>query len=133
VKRAVVFGTFDRFHPGHEWFLSQASTLCDHLIVTVALDEDVQRRKGHRPHSMLSERIGRVQHFLPHATVNKGDKQEGEWSAFLQEPIDLCIVGYDQTTLRGALETLRMHRALSFDIIQLDSYFPERYKTSLYV
>ena len=131
MKRGLVFGTFDRFHPGHEWFLLQASKHCNHLTVCVALDSDVERRKGKKPTHHVSQRIRMVQEFLPYATVQAGDEQEGTWTVLLQEPIDICIIGYDQHTLLTALEVLRQKQKFSFEVIQLEAYFPERYKTSL--
>ena len=133
MKRAVVFGVFDRFHPGHEWFLLEASKLCNHLTVVVARDEDVLSRKGRTPSQSLSQRLQTVQEFLPFATVTAGDNAAGEWMVFTREPIDICVVGYDQDALHKALAELKERRQLSFELILLKPYFPEKYKTSLYV
>lgn len=133
MTQGVVFGTFDRFHPGHQWFLKQATERCDHLIVSVACDEDVQRRKQHQPFHSLAQRIKCVQEFLPEATVIEGDASDGQWTVLQQNRIDCCIIGYDQQRLADALQqwTKIHHYALSMCI--LEPYLPQRYKSSLYV
>ncbi len=133
MKRGVVFGTFDHFHPGHEWFLLQASKQCNHLTVIVAHDADVEKRKGRMPSQPLAKRIKNVQLFLPLATVCAGDTRERQWSVLNHEHIDVCVIGYDQTGLRNAIEEFQQQHQQPFAIIQLGSYFPEKYKTSLYV
>ncbi|MEI6711388.1 MAG: adenylyltransferase/cytidyltransferase family protein [bacterium] len=41
----MTFGTFDRFHPGHEYYLREAKKLGDTLITIVARDNTVERIK----------------------------------------------------------------------------------------
>ncbi len=41
----MTFGTFDMFHPGHEYYLSEARKLGDTLITIVARDVTVTRIK----------------------------------------------------------------------------------------
>jgi len=44
-KVVMTFGTFDMFHPGHRYYLSEARKYGDILIVVVALDATVERLK----------------------------------------------------------------------------------------
>jgi FAD synthetase len=44
-KKVMTFGTFDLFHPGHVYYLSEAESLGDELIVIIARDERVTKLK----------------------------------------------------------------------------------------
>lgn len=48
-NRVMVFGVFDRFHPGHLAFLEQAARQAMELVVVVARDSVVFRLKKKRP------------------------------------------------------------------------------------
>ncbi len=131
MKQGLVFGVFDLLHPGHQWFLLEALKHCDHLTVIVAQDDDVARRKGRHPKQTLEQRIKKVQAACPNMAVIAGDAQEGEWSIFEKLDIDCCILGYDQSELQKVLEQFKNDRKLSFEIIILKPYFPERFKSSM--
>jgi FAD synthetase len=44
-KVVMTFGTFDVFHPGHRFYLTEARKLGGRLIVIVALDSTVEKIK----------------------------------------------------------------------------------------
>jgi cytidyltransferase-like protein len=44
-KVVMTFGTFDVFHPGHRFYLTEARKLGNRLIVIVALDSTVEKIK----------------------------------------------------------------------------------------
>lgn len=44
-KVVMTFGTFDVFHPGHRFYLSEARKLGNRLLVIVALDSTVEKIK----------------------------------------------------------------------------------------
>lgn len=44
-KKVMVFGTFDIFHKGHEFYFSKAKEYGEELIVIVARDETVLKIK----------------------------------------------------------------------------------------
>lgn len=46
MKRVLTYGTFDVFHYGHLWYLKQAKTLGDYLIVGISNDEFNEEKKG---------------------------------------------------------------------------------------
>ncbi len=133
MTHGVVFGTFDHFHPGHQWFLLRSAQYCDHLFVSVAGDDDVMRRKHHAPRYPVAQRITQIQTFLPMATVIEGDTQDGEWSVFKHHRIDCCIIGYDQQRLAHALQQWSEAEQYPCTFYFLGSYFPQYYKSSLYV
>ena len=54
-------GSFDPFGPGHAHLLAQARAACDRLVVAVASDDAVRRRKGpNRPLLPQDERAARI-------------------------------------------------------------------------
>jgi len=131
MKKGLLFGSFDHFHLGHQWVLNQAKKMCDHLTVIVALDESIQRRKHRTPTHALDQRIKAVKESALADEAYPGDAQEGDWSIFQHNPIDVVFVGYDQHELLAALKQIQP--VYSFQIVQLESYHPDRYKSSLYV
>ncbi len=56
----MVFGTFDRLHPGHVFFLKKARELGDYLIVVIARSETVEMLKRHAPHQSQGVRKDHV-------------------------------------------------------------------------
>ena len=45
MKKVLVFGTYDIFHKGHEYFLKESKKKGDYLIVVVARDSTVKKIK----------------------------------------------------------------------------------------
>lgn len=45
MKKVLAGGTFNMLHPGHIWFLKKAKSLGDFLIVVVANDKTVLKKK----------------------------------------------------------------------------------------
>ncbi len=46
MKKIVATGTFSIIHPGHLLFLEEARKLADELIVIVARDRNIKKRKN---------------------------------------------------------------------------------------
>jgi cytidyltransferase-like protein len=44
-KKVMAFGTFDIFHPGHVYYLTEAERLGDSFIIVIARDERVAKLK----------------------------------------------------------------------------------------
>ncbi len=121
---AMVFGVFDTFHKGHEYFLTQAKSRCDNLIVVVTLSEVVALMKKRQPQHTLAERMEQVKNFCPDSTVIPGDSIMGEWNVFKTHTPDIIFLGYDQQGIAGELDRLGM----KYEYI--DSFQPEKYKSS---
>lgn len=131
MKKGLVFGSFDHFHPGHQWLLARAKNACDHLTVIVAPDESILRRKHRTPAHALDQRLNAVKESRLADEVLAGDIQEGEWSIFQHNTVDVVFVGYDQHELLASLK--KIQPVYSFQIVQFASHHPDRYKSSLYV
>jgi len=92
--RVLVFGTFDRLHPGHEFLLREAKKRGE-LTVVIARDTTVKQLKGREPVQGEKERCRAVQAVIPEANVLLGD--QNDFRKPLQEVRPDCVLlGYDQ-------------------------------------
>lgn len=123
--RVMAFGTFDRLHAGHRYFLRQASQHGDELVVVVARDGTVLAVKGHGPHQSEQERLAAVQQMpdVQHAVLgNPGDKYE---IVRQFQPHVICL-GYDQRAFTAGLP----REFPGIRIVRIDAFKPETYKSS---
>lgn len=126
----MVFGTFDHFHAGHENLFEQAKKLGDYLIVVVALDETVQQIKGKKPDINEKERLKIVAN---HPFVDKailGDIADKHKVIKKYRP-DIIALGYDQFVFTYRLEKTLIDAKIDAEIVRLQAYKPEIFKSSL--
>ena len=67
MRTVLTFGTFDAFHPGHEYVLAKAAALGDRLVVGVARDAHVRALKNKEPKDDEQARLDRI---LAHPLVS---------------------------------------------------------------
>ncbi len=122
-KVVLAFGTYDLFHPGHEYFLREAKQLGDCLVVIVARDTNVQKIKGRAPYDLEQDRLAHVVSF---PFVDEAMLGYEDFAKHLQvlediEPDIICL-GYDQqATLPDG----------PWRVVRLDPYKSDQYKSSL--
>lgn len=121
----LAFGTFDKFHEGHRWFLTEAKKHGDRLVVVVARDHNVELVKGHKPKQTEQERLTTVQQFaaVDEARLGLEDYSQKEAVINLIHPDVICL-GYDQAP------NFRAPRP-AIKVIRLRAFHPEKYKSSL--
>jgi FAD synthetase len=126
-RRALAFGTFDGFHPGHKFYLDRAASYGD-LTVVVARDATVVKVKGRPPLKDERERLSDVRTAGFDAILGS----EGDKYAVLREirPDVICL-GYDQQAFTDRLEEACSREGLSARIVRIEAYRPERYKSSI--
>lgn len=131
MKRVLVFGTFDIFHKGHESFLQQAKAQGDFLRVVVARDATVEKVKGRKTlHGELARKKEIEKSGLADEVVlgNLGDK----FLIVKEYAPDVICLGYDQKFFIEELQTKLFEFGLKeTKIMRLESYMPEKYKSSL--
>jgi cytidyltransferase-like protein len=125
IAKAMVFGVFDHFHKGHEYFLSEARKKCRELTVVVTLPDIVELMKKRIPDHTLEERINALKNFNSSFNVVPGDPIMGEWKVLKTHTPDIIFLGYDQQGIAGELDKL----GIPYEFI--DSHFPEKYNSSL--
>lgn len=110
--RVMASGVFDIIHTGHISYLEQAKAAGDELVVVVACDNTVRKRK-HDPITPESMRRRIVESLKPVDRAIIG-KDTGDLFATLEEVRpDIIMLGYDQTFDEGGLES-RL-REMGFD------------------
>ncbi len=126
-KVVMVFGVFDRLHPGHLDFLRQAQAHGDELIAVVARDTTVMKLKNRRAHYSETERLAMVR-AVPHVThAVLGDGEQGSYGVITEHQPDVICVGYDQ---HGLAEDLKEKNVSPSTIVQLESHHPKKFHTS---
>ncbi len=128
--RVFVSGVFDNLHPGHLNFFRQAWRLAEkekgQLIVVIALDENVLKRKGRLPAENQLIRLQKVKDFLEKSECNYigvlGNKKKKYFMLNKYNP-DLIFLGYDQEIDQTKLDK-------DYIIKRATAYFPEKYKSS---
>jgi len=121
----MVFGVFDIFHPGHIYFLTEASTRCEHLTVVVARSEVVELLKKRVPRNLLEDRIEKIRAHNSNYNVIEGDETLGEWAVLRDNPSDIIFLGYDQQGIARELDRI----GVEYEFIE--SHHPDKYKSSL--
>ena len=129
--RVVVGGVFDIIHAGHVHFLKMAKELGDELIVIVAHDETVKKRKGRPPINPAEDRaeVLKAIRYVDDVVIGK----PGEISLDLIKRLkpDVIALGpdkdFDCEDLKRKLKSI----GLNVEVIRLPYlYKKDRAKTS---
>jgi len=132
MTKIMVFGTFDMIHAGHEDLFRQARALAPdaYLVVSVARDKIVQRIKGQAPRNVENARcIAAAAHPLVDEVV-LGD-EAGYTEHIKKVSPDIIALGYDQDgEYVDNLEKDLAAAGLSTQVVRLEAFEPETYKTS---
>ena len=127
----MTFGTFDHFHPGHEFYLRESKLYGDSLITVIARDSTVKSVKWHLPDHNEDDRLKRVQASrIPDSVVLW--HEENYYHVLEQHHPDIICLGYDQSSFDTWIITRHQEHNLPVpQIIRIDSFEPDRYKSSL--
>ncbi|MBI3032554.1 adenylyltransferase/cytidyltransferase family protein [Candidatus Woesearchaeota archaeon] len=125
--RVMAFGTFDLFHQGHRYYLQQAKSYGDELMVVIARDDTVKKIKGFLPKQSEQERKKAVEASEIPTKVVLGNKEDlltviGEYKP------DVICLGYDQQS--NNVEEYIMQNNLPILIKRIPSFKPDEYKSS---
>lgn len=129
-KLVMAFGTFDYLHAGHENFLKQARKLGTELIVVIARDNTVRSVKGRLPANNEKTRLKNLRQTGWADQVVLGN-QTDKHKVILQHKPAVIALGYDQYVFTQTLQKTLIDHNLDSEIIRLDAYFPQVYKSSL--
>ncbi|HRH93516.1 MAG TPA: adenylyltransferase/cytidyltransferase family protein [Candidatus Peribacteria bacterium] len=122
--KVMIFGTFDKFHPGHEFVLREALKRGD-VTVIVARDANVERIKGKAPRYDERVRVAAIKTAFPAANVRLGDDADF-LSPVRKFAPDLILLGYDQRLPPGVSDA-----DLPCAVERLPAFEPQKYKSSL--
>lgn len=131
--RIIVFGTFDILHKGHINFFKQARRLVKdpYLIVSVARDINVKKIKGHKT---INNEKYRLRQISKQKQVNRAvlGSKTNYIKHILEEEPEIIALGYDQKAYTKNLKAILSKKGLKVKIRRLKSYFPKKYKSSLF-
>lgn len=130
MKKVMAFGTFDRFHAGHESYLKQARSLGDMLIVVVARDSTVKRIKGRLPDHDEKHRLNVVKKSQFVDKITFGHKDD-KYKVLLKYKPDVIALGYDQFAFTFQLEKFLINNKMDVKVVRMNPYRPAVYKTSI--
>lgn len=126
----MTFGTFDLFHPGHVYYLSEAKKLWDYLITVIARDSTVSHLKWKKPRESEDIRIQKVWDFGLADEVILGS-ETNHYAAIWEKKPDVLCFWYDQRSFNnGDLEQYLHDNQLHPEIITLPAFEPEKWKSS---
>ncbi|MBI2654280.1 FAD synthase [Candidatus Woesearchaeota archaeon] len=129
MKKVMCAGTFDIIHPGHLYYLSEAKKYGDKLIVVVARDDTSETFKGKKP---VHNEKGRLEQVRMLKIVDEAVLGHlGNIFNIIEEiKPDVICLGYDQNVQKQELEEELNKRGLKAEVIRINSYMPNLYKSS---
>ncbi|HEY4656888.1 MAG TPA: adenylyltransferase/cytidyltransferase family protein [Candidatus Bathyarchaeia archaeon] len=126
-KTVLATGAFDLLHPGHIRFLEESKKTGGpraRLIVVVARDSTVKRRKGRKPIMPEQQRREIVAALKPVARAILGH-QEVDFLGILQQfKPDIVCIGHDQNDIKKAVEKIIKHEQLPIRVVQIPRFGP---------
>ncbi|MBS3122699.1 adenylyltransferase/cytidyltransferase family protein [Candidatus Woesearchaeota archaeon] len=129
MTKVLIFGTFDKLHKGHIYFIRKASEIVSDavLYIVVARDENVRKLKNKEPRDNEITRLMNVYMLGIAKKVILGDNNDFFFAIKEHKPDIICL-GYDQED-QGLAEYIKKHK-LKINVIKIDAFEPETYKSS---
>jgi len=118
--KVLIAGNFDVIHPGHIYFLTEASKLGD-VTVVVARDDTIKKFKGRAPIFNENERKLILENLKMVENVILGD-QKDFFTPVLAENPDIIFLGPDQYS--SWIEERISKSGLNTKIMRLDKRLP---------
>lgn len=126
----MTFGTFDRFHPGHEYYLTEAKKFWD-IITVVARSSTVECIKWRKPRDTEENRMKNIIASRLSDRVVLGSVSD-PYQVLLDYQPDILCFWYDQNSFNNEkLVTFLQEHNLNPKIIRLPAFNPEKWKSSL--
>ena len=120
MKRVMASGVFDILHTGHIHYLCEARKLGDELVVVVATDRTVRKRK-HEPITPENMRLELVRALKPVDRAVLG--KEGDMFKVVSEIApDIIALGYDQMFDEKELRSQLAERGMNIQVVRLGHY-----------
>lgn len=121
VRRVLVGGTFDIIHPGHIYYLCEASKF-GLVYAVVARDSTVRRVKGREP---VNDELSRLEVINSLKYVYRaflGSEEDMLKSVELVKP-DIILLGPDQPIDEGVLAKNALSRGFNVEVLRLSTKY----------
>jgi len=120
MTRVMASGVFDILHPGHLRYLQEAREQGDELVVVVATDATVRRRKHEpiTPERMRLELVSALK-MVDHAYLGT----DGDMFTVVEHiRPDIIALGYDQDFDERQIEEALRQRGLEVKVVRLSKH-----------
>jgi len=114
-------GVFDILHPGHLHYLQEAKALGDWLVVVVATDRTVMKRKNHTPITPQDMRLEMISALKPVDEAYIGSDTDPYEIVERTRP-DVIPLGYDQTHDERKLRNDLKKRGMNAEIVRVGKF-----------
>ena len=130
IKVVFIGGGFEVIHQGHLYTIDKAKSLGDVLVVSVARDSTIRRRKKREPVSNEEERVRLLSSLRQVDLAILG--VEGDIYETLERVApDIVALGYDQYHQESDVSKESAKRGLKLKVVRLDSPYPALKTTSI--
>ncbi len=121
IKVVVCGGVFDILHPGHAFILEQAKSMGDVLVVIVARDSTVKKRKRIPiiPEEQRAEMVGHIRHVDISILGNEGDDP---FTIIEKIRPDVIALGPDQHHDEEKIKSELAQRGLKVEVRRIERY-----------
>lgn len=116
--RVMATGVFDIIHLGHLHYLEESKKLGDELVVVVATDNTVRRRK-HEPITPEKMRVELVASLKPVDKALLGRETGDIFEIVKEVKPDVITIGYDQPFNESELERQMLDRGLKVKVVRM--------------
>ena len=130
VKVVFIGGGFEVIHRGHLHTIEQAKALGDVLVVSVARDSTIRKRKRRQPISDENERV-RLLSSLREVDAPILGVEGDIYDTLARVRPDVVALGYDQYHMEGDVEEEARKRGLKLKVVRLGSPYPKIKTTGL--
>lgn len=127
----VATGTFTLLHPGHVLYLEEARKLGDRLIVIVARDSMVEKRKNHR-FVPEEQRLAVVKALKVVDSAVLGD-DEDIFKPIMELKPDIIALGKDQDFDVEELSGELRERGLKTRVVRIQKYWDQGLHSSRHI
>lgn len=124
-NHVMCFGTFDIFHPGHVYYLSEAEKLAPDMTIVIARDTRVEKLKGQKTYNSEDVRLKNVANAFDKSGVILGD-EEDIFVPIRQLHPDVLAFGYDQRVPEDKIRELFPN----IEIVRIGGFETEKWKSS---
>lgn len=127
-KIVLAAGVFDLLHYGHLRFLEEAKKAGGEgakLVVLVARDKTVEKRKGKRPVVPEDQRRALVEGLKPVDSAILGYEEASFEKVLEKVKPDVVAVGYDQDDVYEAVKEAIERRGLKVELVKIERFGPK--------
>lgn len=123
IKVVFIGGGFEIIHYGHVYTISRAKELGDALVVSVARDSTIRKRKNREPLIGEEDRVKLLSSLRQVDAAILG--VEGDIYVTLEKvKPDIVALGYDQYHMEAEVKRNAAKRGMKVEVVRLDSPYP---------